>query len=397
MAKHNSKSWPPIREIPYTNGETRWQVRYQVTDSKGNKTRSSQVFKTKADAETYAAQVRTKVANEGRAAFSLPADVRLVAVQAVEKLTPHGVTLADAVDYYCEHVLKYRNAPPVAKIVEKLVAEAQGNKRRDRTVLDIKVRLGQFAKSFGDRQLASITREELADWLNDPTLAARTRINYATKLSQLYNFAIRNQWAEYNVAASIPRPSAEDSEPGIFTAEQAARLLEHAEKHDLLPYVAIGLFAGLRSAEIQRLDWSNVKLAERVIIVGSDVAKKRSRRVVEINDTLAAWLAVCSQPKGAVMPLDSNRTLYKRLAKLATDAGLASWPDNGLRHSCASYSLAACGDAVRVAYQLGNSADMVHRHYKALVTKADADRFFGLRPATADAGKIVPMKAAANA
>lgn len=54
------------------------------------------------------------------------------------------------------------------------------------------------------------------------------------------------------------------------------------------------------------------------------------------------------------------------------------------------------GDAVRVAYQLGNSADMIHRHYKALVTKADAKRFGELRPAADAAGKIVPMKAAAN-
>ena len=55
------------------------------------------------------------------------------------------------------------------------------------------------------------------------------------------------------------------------------------------------------------------------------------------------------------------------------------------------------GDAVRVAYQLGNSADMIHRHYKALVTKADAERFWQLRPAADAAGKIVTMKQAVNA
>ena len=38
-----------------------------------------------------------------------------------------------------------------------------------------------------------------------------------------------------------------------------------------------------------------------------------------------------------------------------------------LRHSCASYRLAETGDAARTAYELGNSAAMVHRHYKALV------------------------------
>lgn len=385
-AKTKIKLWPPIHELTYTSGKRAWQVACMV-----NGRRIREAYPTKAEAETRAAEIRIQVENEGRAAFTMPAAVRVEAQKAVEKLAPHDATITEAVDFYVEHVLKYRTAPPVAEIVTRLVTEAESNKRRERTVKDLRLRLEHFGKTFGGRQLAGITRAELAAWLNDPTLSARSRINYTTKVSQLYNFAIRNQWAEYNVAASIPRPTAEDSEPEIFSAEKAARLVEHAAEYDLLPYVAIGLFAGLRSAELLRLDWSAVKLTERTIIIGANVAKKRSRRVVEISDTLAAWLPTCARHKGLIVELNDQRTLYKRLAELATAAGLTKWPDNGLRHSCASYSLALTGDAVRVAYQLGNSADMVHRHYKALVTKIDAERFFSLRPTADAAGKIVPM------
>jgi integrase len=390
-AKTKTKLWPPIHELHYDSGKKGWQVACQV-DGK----RIRETFPTKGEAETRAAQIRQQVENEGHAAFSLDADTRVEAVRAVEKLTPHNATITDAVDHYCEHVLKYRAAPTVTEIVEKLVADAAANRRRERTIKDLRHRLSAFAKTFGNRRVAEITREELKNWLHDPTLSARSRINYAVKLSQLWNYAIANGWAENNIPASIPRPDAEDGEPDIFTVEQASRLLEHAADYDLLAYVALGLFAGLRSAEINRLDWSNVKLAERSIIVGAAVAKKRSRRVVEINDTLAAWLPGYAKTKGPVVPLDSNRTLYARLAKLAKAAALDHWPDNGLRHSCASYSLALTGDAVRVAYQLGNSADMIHRHYKALVTKTAAERFFALRPAADAAGKIVAMKAVAN-
>ncbi len=388
--KSKTKLWPPIHELTYTSGKRAWQVACMV-----NGHRIRETFPTKGEAETRAAEIRIQVENEGHAAFDLPAAIRVEAQKAIEKLMPHKASITEAVDFYLEHVLKYRNAPVVAEIVKKLVAEAEGNKRRERTVKDLRVRLERFANSFGNRQLASITREELAAWLNDPTLSARSRINYAVKVSQLYNFAIRNGWAEYNIAASIPRPTVEDTEPEIFTPEQAARLLEHAAEYDLLPYVAIGLFAGLRSAELLRLDWSAVKLAERTIIIGANVAKKRSRRVVEINETLAAWLPLCAKRKGAIVELNDQRTFYKRLAELATAAGLEKWPDNGLRHSCASYSLALTGDAVRVAYQLGNSADMIHRHYKALVTQADAERFFALRPSADVAAKIVSIQAVA--
>lgn len=288
--KTKTKLWPPIHELDYDSGKTGWQVACQV-DGK----RIRETFPTKGEAETRAAQIRQQVENEGHAAFSLAAEIRTEAVRAVEKLAPHNATITEAIDHYCEHVLKYRNAPTVSEIVEKLLADTKANHRRESTIKDLSCRLNVFAKTFGDRRVAEITREELKDWLHDPTLSARSRINYAVKLSQLWNYTIANGWAENNIPASIPRPDAEDSEPRIFTVEQVSHLLEHAAEYDLLAYIAIGLFAGMRSAELLRLDWGAVKLAEKTIIVGAAVAKKRSRRVVEINDTLAAWLPQCAK------------------------------------------------------------------------------------------------------
>lgn len=378
------KQWPPIHKLKYASGKRGWQVACMIVGQ-----RIREAYATKEEAETRAAQIRQMVENQGAMAFSISESVRVQAAEAVEQLTPHNATIKEAVDHYCGHVLKYRNSPTVSEIVAKLIADAESNHRREATVKDLFCRLNVFAETFGTRRIAEISREELKDWLQDPTLSARSRINYSVKVSQLFNYAIVNGWCEYNVAASIPRPDAEDSEPSIFTVEQAACLLEHAAEYDLLAYITFGLFAGLRSAELLRLDWSAIKLAERTIIVGAAVAKKRSRRVVEINDALAAWLPKCAKSRGVIVK-GSRNGLHDRLRKLAKAAGVHEWPDNGLRHSCASYTLALTGDAISTAYQLGNSADMVHRHYKALVTKADSERFFSLHP-TADAtGKIVP-------
>jgi integrase len=387
-AKTAKKLWPPIHKVTYTNDDTRWQVRYQISGK-----RTSEVFKTKAEAETAAAQVRLRVENEGAAGFSLPADIRAEASKAVETLTPYQSTITEAVTYYVEHVLKFRNAPPVSELVKSMVAEAESAGRRDDTIKDLRNRLERFARTFGKRQLAGISLAELKQWIDDPTTAARTRINYATKVSQLYNFAIRHGWADTNLVERITRPTPEAGEPGIFTVEESARLLENAESVGLLPYVALGLFAGLRSAELQRLDWSAVKVSERAVIVGAGIAKKRSRRVVEISDTLAAFLAVCSKSRGPVVDVPH---FQKALKALATSAGV-KWTHNGLRHSFASYHLAAYGDTTRTAYQMGHTNPrIVADFYKALVTKADAERFFALRPAADAAGKIVPMTKAAN-
>jgi len=51
-----------------------------------------------------------------------------------------------------------------------------------------------------------------------------------------------------------------------------------------------------------------------------------------------------------------------------------------LRHSYASYHFALTGDAGRVAGELGNSAAVVHKHYRELVKPADAQRWFAILP-----------------
>ena len=71
------------------------------------------------------------------------------------------------------------------------------------------------------------------------------------------------------------------------------------------------------------------------------------------------------------------------------------WKQNGLRHSAASYWFAGCNDAGRVAGYLGNSAAVIHRHYRELVTPADAVKWFSIVPERA--ANILPMPNAAIA
>ena len=56
------------------------------------------------------------------------------------------------------------------------------------------------------------------------------------------------------------------------------------------------------------------------------------------------------------------------------------WKANALRHSYASYRFAQTGDAGRAAGELGNSAAVVHRHYRDLVKPADAERWVAVKP-----------------
>ncbi len=372
--KQKRWQWPNIYSRVHRSGETGFIVDLGLINGK----RERHSFKTKGEADTFAEAKRTERLNEGTAALGLSQDARQDAAKALETLTPHGITLLQSAEYYSRHVLAYRNAPLVPEIVTRLVADAEKNDRRDRTVEELRSRLTTFSEGFADRRLSEITVEEIEGWLDEDDWSPRTRINYLTKISQLFNYALRHRWVDANIVERIERPTAEDKEHGILSVEQAASLLRHASSHGLLPYVALGLFAGLRSAELLRLDWSAVDLAEKSVVVGAQAAKKRSRRVVEIIPALEAWLARCEPKTG---PLVDDESFRENLDALRKAARLEEWPHNGLRHSFASYHLAAFGDAMKTATILGHKdPGVVHNHYKALVLKVTALKYWDLRP-----------------
>ena len=201
-------------------------------------------------------------------------------------------------------------------------------------------------------------------------------------------------YAADNPVEGVERVKVNGRDVEIFTPIEIARLLEAARENfpDFLPCLAIGAFGGLRSAEIERLEWSDIHLAEKFIVVGASKAKTASRRIVPIHDNLAAWLTPYSGKQGKVWPGDSV-AFYKQQSAVSAATAVegdaeqnisaqkpVKWKSNGLRHSFASYRFALTNDAGRVAGELGNSAAVVHKHYRELVKPADAERWFNVKP-----------------
>ena len=52
----------------------------------------------------------------------------------------------------------------------------------------------------------------------------------------------------------------------------------------MLPSIVLGLFCGLRTEELKRLDWKNVHLdgEKPYVSIGSEIAKKRRKRNVRL-------------------------------------------------------------------------------------------------------------------
>ena len=341
----------------------------------------------KKEAETFLGISKIQQINYGTAALTLSTSQRMEYLEALETLEPYGISLREAM----QMLLPQLKASNRSCTVENLAAEIYNAKEADgaskRYLGDLKSRLSIFAKTFGERTVASLSFVEIDGWLRSLPVAAATRNNYRRVLAVTLNFAKDRGYCLANHAEHCPQAKAIAGEIGILTVEETARLMEHA-KEETLPYWVIGAFAGLRSAEIERLDWSEIDFEAGLIEVKASKAKTASRRLVTMQPNLREWLTPYSDRQGPVCPIGLRKKLEadRDAAKLRK-----SWPSNALRHSFGSHHLAKFQDAAALALQMGNSPGVIFKHYREVVRPIVAEKYWNIRPAVVE--NVVAMSA----
>lgn len=211
-------------------------------------------------------------------------------------------------------------------------------------------------------------------------------------MAALFNFARRQGYLALSPIQDVDKANELTGDIEVLTPEQTAAIL-HIASDETLPYWVIGAFAGLRRAEIERLDWSEVDLERGFIEVKAAKSKTASRRLVPMQDNLREWLAPYAAFKGAVCPPGLRKRLDADLRKVGfgtpgsekkeekqAEIKLKAWPQNALRHGYGSYRLAACPDAAKVSLEMGNSPAMIFRHYREIVRPATAERYWSIKP-----------------
>src|SRR4030095_1583041 len=381
---------PSLKVLPYRHHPKFKFVLDLRAFKKGRK-----FFKTRAEAEAEALRQRTLLERHSREAVGLSQREMSDFIHARKKLAEYGETINDAVKFRVDHLDRVRrHAITVAQLTNEVI-EAKRRDGRSRVYLrDLRYRLARFVQDFKDRTIAGITVDELDDWLRALPYSPQSRTNYRRIIGLLFGYAEGRGIIDRNPITHTAKPKLIDKAPEIFKVDELRALLEAATRtaHDVVPMLAIGAFAGLREAEIQRLDWHEIDLARGHIEIKAAKAKSARRRIVPIQPNLAAWLRPYAGLTGRVVPPGARR----KLDRVREEAGRARWPQNGLRHSFASYRLAAIHDGPRVAAELGHtSPQMLYSTYRELVLPEEADRYWKIDPVK-EAGKVVAFSAEAS-
>jgi integrase len=335
--------------------------------------------------ETTAAQIRNpQAASFGRAMELLrPTGIALEVAAAhfaqAFKILNGDLIVAAAQDFAKRHDMN-RQKKTVREVADEMQDIKTARGASEHSIGDMKWRLAKVAEAFAVN-IDSVTTGDVQKWLDGMTGSPRSVLNFRRITGTLFAFAESRGYiakgenpvtgtekikARNNIAVEIYSPA--ELEKIFAAAHESFRII-----------IALGAFAGLRSAEIERLDWSEIDLKGGMIEIKAEKTKTASRRLVPVLPNLKSWLEPHAKKSGAIWP-HSHPFFHERQREAATGAGLKEWKANGLRHSFISYRLAQVKSAPQVALEAGNSPTMIFQHYRELVKPDAAKKWFNITP-----------------
>lgn len=386
--RKTSKKWPRI--LPRG---TSWRVDCGVVF--GVQRRYKQ-FPTLAEAEQYAEDMRAERnamknverferRNRSVSLSKLTDSQRAEVLRAFDMLTGKG-SLISAVQFYLKHAAPAQGQKTVQEVFTAYMeAKAKAN-RRPRTIQDARSKLYRFVEQHENSGIHAISTDDLDRWLDAQKFQDASRVAYIRHFLAFFNFAQKKRHCEGNPALALEKPALDERMPEIHTVAQMRAILTTAQQiaPEMLPYFAIGYFAGLRPEnELAGLDWRDIDFENGKILVRPETAKKRRSRYVDMSANLIEWLMPHRQPEGKIF---FSRRYYRQIR----EAAHVEWAKDVMRHSFASYHVAQHEDAAATSLQLGHAgkSDVLFAHYRNLVKRKEAEAYWKITPPPTDSSVV---------
>jgi integrase len=247
------------------------------------------------------------------------------------------------------------------------------------TTLDGYVRSLRYAlePEFGARPASTIESLEWQMWVDRLSRQGLSRSRIANHLAvarAIYGWAARptRRLVDVNPVTGIELPpSDEKPRERVADAEEAAVLLAALAPEDAVPY-ALAFYAGLRRAEIRRLEWPDVQLDGYRLIVRKAKSEAGTGRRPPIAEPLRPILlgAFMQQGRRDGGPVSAVSVMSGKLATRTRDrwttAGLEPITLHECRHTYASFLMAGYTLRELMEYMGHSSLQATERYVKLL-------------------------------
>lgn len=305
-------------------------------------------------------------------------------LSALAKLRDHNATITQAVDFFIKHANPARGDASISEIMAKF-RSAKSKAGMSPKYLDNSDSsfFTPFKRHFSDCPVSELTTEDCQTYLDQHTTwNATTKRSHIRHLSVLCNFAVEKGYMSYNPFTKVEKPKRppSTSRHRVATVENVIKILNFAlnngYKQECTALVLI-LFCGVRTEEVSRLKWEDIKLDESppAVHLFDDITKATKTRINEIPANALQWLKRLREKGPVVGAKFEGRMRYLR--KMSD----ASFKQNAARVSFASYHIAMHENGIKTAFLLGHdNPTLLYNTYKAVVTKSEAERYWKITP-----------------
>lgn len=378
------KTWPRITDLRST------RMKCVMVDARWRRQGKRFYYKTVDEAKVRAEQLAIERKNKGMEALEFPTELRMAAIEAQAKLRSWQKTLTHAVDHYVsflEGEQKKHASLFVTDCVDQYLAARKLDFERGElsrlSLYEITARAHQLRGAFNGDHIRELTPARMRTFLESYRVGARTRTNIRLRLSRLFNWLCEQGYIETNPVERI-RYRVPESDVQILSVDRVELLLAKAQESEfrttVLPYLICLAFQGLRPGEAEQLRFNQLDFDANAIHVMGPTSKSRRTRWVEMNQTFIRWITPYRQASGPIVGPNLRKELESVRRSAGFDPKSNPWSPDCLRRSFATYWLPIHQDTAKLAHLMGNSEAVVLAHYRRVVAKLEAKRFWSLCP-----------------
>jgi hypothetical protein len=329
-------------------------------------------------------QMQQKLEMHGTAALTASPH-EIDELRKARELLPDAVSLVDAARAW----LRHREARPVDKgptLREAWVAFFEAKlDRSDGYRMQLESQCEPLLEVLGwARRFTRVQPEEIEAALKAGDVAEETRANRRRMLATFTAWTVSRYRMQDDPMTHVRTFAVKRGTPRFYSPQEMAALFAEIEQRapQMLAGLALRAFAGLREVELKRMIrlelTPDVRMRDRTILIRSEIAKAtgpegrgRPRLIESLPPTVWRFL------KGNAVWWPRNPAEVLRPAMQAIGMRLIK---NGLRHTFVTYAAAHYESLEKAAMVAGHSTDVLKEHYRGLATRAQARRYFAIKP-----------------
>jgi integrase len=382
---------PAFREAREKAGLSPWIVNVPSFLSHTGK-RQELFFTSKTAAQAECDRLKAKKHNFGASLSLLSASQMVEAAKAFQMLKPHDLGLLKVVaDYLAIHEQRKASITFAELCNQYLSAKASKNEKHLRGLRNSRDRF----PSLHEKLVSEIDHKVLGPLVYAVTPGSRNMV--LRHLRAIFNLGIKRQFLTENPVDRLDFVDVKRKEVETIRPDAVAKMLEHALQNDLqlVPFLTLGFFTGIRPEELRLMLWSDIDIATKAIVIRPEISKTNRRRFPELSPNAVAWLEAYRHAggtmEGPIIDLKEDALYaHRQLNRLA--AGVTHWPNSCMRHCFCSFWLAQHKDVNRLVLLSGHdSPDVMWRNYHAGVKESEAQKYWAIVP-PAESAKVIPFE-----